>query len=471
MRARPLGIALVGALCATLLLPAAARAHGHLVSARPAAGDTAHVAPSLLRLEFSERPELGVSGVRLLDSLRREIRLLPLRVDADSARVLIARIAGHLAPGRYTVMWQTAGRDGHPVHGQYDFVFVDDAPRVAAPAALSGPLSSPAPRPAEAMPAQTRQADGFDSQSLPYVLVRWVHFMGLLVVIGAAAFYWLVLGRAASGGLAAPVAHDGAARARGVGIAGAVLLALGMAGRLLAQWAALRANATNPTAMPLSRVLRDSAWGHAWMLEAGALAVAIIGLHLARRAGSPRVGWGIAGIASVVLAVAPALSGHAAVPETAIPLIADAAHILSAGSWMGALLVLLVAGLPAARLAPEPARAMTSLVNAFSSCALASVAVLVFSGIAATWRNVESMSALVSSPYGRILLLKLGVLAVAALIGLYNWRRARPALAASGDDTAIRRAMRAELTAAAVILLVTAVLVAIPTPANLVAMR
>jgi putative copper export protein/methionine-rich copper-binding protein CopC len=460
MRARPLGFASLVALCATLLLPADARAHGHLIRARPAAGGTVHVAPSLLRLEFSERPELGVSSVRLLDSLRREIRLLPLRIDADSARVLLADIAGHLAPGRYTVMWQMAGRDGHPVHGQYEFLFVEDAPRAAAPAPIAA-AALPSPGPRAALPARAPQADGFDSESLPYVLVRWAHFMGLLVVIGAAAFYWFVLGGATKAGLATPVAEDSAVRARGVA----------MIGRLLAQWAALRANVVDPSAMPLGRLLRDSSWGHAWMLEAGALAVAIIGLHIARRAGSPRVGWGIAAIASIVLAVAPALSGHAAVPETAVPLIADVAHVLSAGSWMGALLVLLVAGLPAARRAPEPARAMTPLVNAFSSCALASAAILVLTGIAATWRNVESLSALVSSPYGRILLLKLGVLAIAALIGLYNWRRARPALVTSGDDTAIRRAMRAELAAAAVILLVTAVLVAIPTPANLAAMR
>jgi putative copper export protein len=53
------------------------------------------------------------------------------------------------------------------------------------------------------------------------------------------------------------------------------------------------------------------------------------------------------------------------------------------------------------------------------------------------------------------------------LIGLDNWHRARPGLAASGDDAAIRRAMRAELAAGAAILLITAVLVAIPTPADL----
>jgi putative copper export protein/methionine-rich copper-binding protein CopC len=469
MRVAPIRLSILGALCAVLLVPAQARAHGHLLRARPGVGDTVRVAPRLLRLEFSESPELGVSSIRLVDSLRHEIRLLPLRIDADSARVLIADIAGHLAPGRYTVMWQMAGRDGHPVHGQYDFVFVGDTPVPALPAPVA-----PAPgvrRVPTPVPAQTHLAEGFDSESLAYVVVRWAHFMGLLVVIGGVAFFWLVLGRTAHAEMAEAVAQDGAGRARRVAIAGAALLGLAAIARLLAQWIALRVNALDPSTMPLGRVVWGSAWGHAWLLEVGALVVAVVGLQVARRAGAARLGWGIAAAGAIGLAWAPALSGHAAVPETALPVVVDVLHVLAAGSWMGALLMLLLAGLPAARAGSAHGRAMMAMVNAFSSTALASAGVVVLTGVLATWRNVEGISALLYSPYGRVLLLKLAVLGVAGLLGLYNWRRARPALAASGDDVAIRRAMRAELAAAAVILLVTAVLVAIPTPANLVSMR
>jgi putative copper export protein len=302
------------------------------------------------------------------------------------------------------------------------------------------------------------------------VFVRWVHFMGLLVVIGGAAFYWLVLGRVQRTELTEGVVQESTARARRFTTAGAVLLALAAIGRLLAQWTTLRVSVLDPSTMPLGRVVWGSAWGHAWLLEMAALAAAGVGL-LAARGQLARLGWTIAALATIGLALSAALSGHAAVPETAVPLVADALHVLAAGSWMGALLVLLAAGLPAARAASAPARAMTALVNAFSSTALASAVVVVLTGILATWRNVEGISALLQSPYGRVLLVKLGVLAVAALFGLYNWRRARPALATSGNDAAMRRAIRAELTAAAVILLVTAVLVAIPTPADLVSMR
>ena len=465
---------MLGALCALLLLPAVAHAHAHLLRARPAAGDTVRVALRLLRLEFSEAPELGMSSIRLVDGQGRDVRLLPLHTAPDSARVLIADVAGAVAPGRYTVRWQVAGRDGHPVHGQYDVVVLADTSRSATPALAAPPSAVPTPAPQPPLvwgrlPAQTHLAEGFDSESRTYVLARWAHFMGLLTVVGGVAFYWLVLGRVHRADLTESVLVESAARGRRVALMGAVLLAVATVARLLAQWTALRVVADDPSTMTLTRVLQQSTWGHAWLLEVGALIVTLIGLIVARRTAGVRAGWAMAALGAIGLACAAALSGHAAAPGTALPLITDVVHVLAAGCWMGALLTLLVAGLPPARAAAAPGRAMSALVNAFSATALASAAVVVLSGLVAAWHNIGSIAALASSTYGRVLLIKLAVLAVAALLGLYNWRRARPALAASGDDVAMRRAMRAELTAAAVILLVTAVLVAIPTPVDLVA--
>jgi copper transport protein len=476
MRFRPIAGMRLGMLCAMLLAPAEARAHGHLVRSRPARGDTLRIAPRLLRLEFSEAPELSMSRVRLVDSLKREIRLLPVHANGDSTRVLIADIAGHLAPGRYTVLWQMAGRDGHPVRGEFDFVVMRDSSAAATtaaapPAIIAATAAAPATRSMQhPVPSETHRVEGFDSESLPYVLFRWAQFVGLLVVIGAVAFRFLVLARVAGELVAPAVVADASSRAARLAGAGVVLLALSAAARLMAQWTALRVDAVAASAMPLGRVLSQSLWGHAWLVGVAALVVLAIGLVLARRAGGASLGWGITALAVIVLAGTAAFSGHAAVPGTAAPVIIDVLHVLAAGGWMGTLLVLFAAGLPATRLLVPPARgtAMATLVNSFSGVALGCAAIVVLTGVLASVRNVESFSALARSPYGNMLLRKLFALAVAALIGLYNWRRARPALASSGDDTAIRRAMQLELAAGAVILLFTAYLVAIPTPAELV---
>src|SRR5258705_7950254 len=168
---------------------------------RPAAGATLHEVPRLLRLESSEAPELAVSSVRLLDANRREITLSPLRtVAADSLRVVIADITGQLSTGRYTVRWQIAGRDGHPVHGEFEFVVGTDAAGLIPTAPV--PIMQPAAAsPATPPPPVVAPGPEFDAQSPLFVVVRWAQFLGLLAVIGAMAFRFAVVGRVPSGDL------------------------------------------------------------------------------------------------------------------------------------------------------------------------------------------------------------------------------------------------------------------------------
>ncbi|MEO7648799.1 MAG: CopD family protein, partial [Gemmatimonadaceae bacterium] len=97
-------------------------------------------------------------------------------------------------------------------------------------------------------------------------------------------------------------------------------------------------------------------------------------------------------------------------------------------------------------------------------------AALGFGGLAAAtgvfmaWTHVGSIAALTGTDYGRVLLLKVGLLSVTALTGAYNWLRVRPAL---GDQTGalrLRRTAGIEIGIAALVVAVTAVLIALPMP-------
>lgn len=101
--------------------PAAALAHAHLVSASPAVDGHVDAAPRELRLTFSETVELAISRVQLLGPDGQAVALATPAA-ADSGRTMIAAISTVLAPGTYTVVWQVAGRDGHPVRGKFAFV-------------------------------------------------------------------------------------------------------------------------------------------------------------------------------------------------------------------------------------------------------------------------------------------------------------------------------------------------------------
>ena len=71
---------------------------------------------------------------------------------------------------------------------------------------------------------------------------------------------------------------------------------------------------------------------------------------------------------------------------------------------------------------------------------------------------------LFATSYSIALAVKLGVLVVIAGLGAYNWRVAQPGLAHVSGEKRFRKSGTLEVTFGALLLLVTAVLVALPLP-------
>jgi putative copper export protein len=189
------------------------------------------------------------------------------------------------------------------------------------------------------------------------------------------------------------------------------------------------------------------------------LAVAIVGLALA--ASGRRAGWPLA-LAGLILGP---LTGILAGQWSRL---ANPVHRLVAALWLGTLLVLVVAGL-AVLLRDERARARrgriaADMVNDFSPLALTCGMILVLSGLVTAWNHLNPLSSLWTTPYGYALLVKLALVAVVFGLGAWNWRRQRPTLGTEDAATSIRRSSTAELTAAALVLAATAVLISLPAP-------
>jgi len=139
--------------------------------------------------------------------------------------------------------------------------------------------------------------------------------------------------------------------------------------------------------------------------------------------------------------------------------------VLAAGGWLGALLFVVIAGIPATAHLQSLGRgqAMRGMVDAFSPMALTLAAALAVTGVIAAVIRIGSWSAVTGSPYGRVLLWKLGAVILILLVGAYNWRRLRPAMDAERVGT-LRRTASAELALGFVVLILTAWLVATPPP-------
>jgi copper transport protein len=192
--------------------------------------------------------------------------------------------------------------------------------------------------------------------------------------------------------------------------------------------------------------------------------LAVVGFHLATR--DRRQGWLLALLGAAGLAIAPALSGHAVAAErVALTVTADALHVVGAGGWLGSLLMLLFAGVPVAmRMGGDRDRIVAALVHAFSPAALGFAALLGVTGLFSAWQHLGTFGALFSSDYGSALLLKLGALVFVIGLGAYNQLRLKPSLGNRGATARLRRSAGLELAMAALVLLLTAVLVATPPP-------
>ncbi len=115
-------------------------------------------------------------------------------------------------------------------------------------------------------------------------------------------------------------------------------------------------------------------------------------------------------------------------------------------------------------LLPRPlAAAVAQRVRTLATLALA---VLVPAGVYAAFLHVPRLDLLIRSPYGLALLVKLALAVVLVALGAANHFRHVPAMrrGESAAPARLARAVSAELVIAAAILLVTALLGALPMP-------
>jgi len=160
-------------------------------------------------------------------------------------------------------------------------------------------------------------------------------------------------------------------------------------------------------------------------------------------------------IAAVAVAISFAISGHTATSSNAWllrPLLV--LHVLIAAFWFGALLPLLLI------LTRETTDTATVLVQRFSRIATGWVPLIAIAGIAMAALLVPEWAVL-TTPYGLLLLAKLGLFAVLMVLAALNRWRYGPALAGTGAHDALihlRRTVAIEYVLIIAVLGVTAVM-------------
>jgi putative copper export protein len=304
-----------------------------------------------------------------------------------------------------------------------------------------------------------------------YAFARWSAYTAALITIGAAVVTQILTQVEAEQGRAS-VALAAARRtaARTVLIAPVVLLLAHLL-RLYGQVRSFLEPGEPVTRDGLHAIVAGTTWGHGWIAQATAAASAVGLLALASRLAERGMLAGsrpIAAVAAIAVGLTSPLTGHAMeFPWGRTAGVAlHGLHLLGGGTWLGALLVVFLAGFSAVKEggAFEGASILGRLVRAFSPLALAGAGVATLAGLLLGLVYIGDFSSLWGSTYGRAVLVKLALLACATVLGAYNWKILTPRLETSEGAATFRSSASAELTIGALILVVTAVLVALPAP-------
>jgi copper transport protein len=395
-----------------LLLAQPASAHADLVRSDPPNGSVLAHAPSVARLWFSEEISPEFSSARVVDRTGATIAGSGARADGADPRQLTVHLPG-LGRGTYGLVWRVlAEDDGHATSGVVVFT--------VGAAAATGTI----PVAATAGPAGT-------AATPMGVLLRWFGLCALAGLVGCLAVAGPVLGRVRIG--SAPDAVAAGARlarrrllavAAGCAAAAAVIGVATLAGEARR---AARASGDWTLGQTLFDLLTGTRWGYLWLArEAALIALVPVILGIRSRLGkSPARGATALPVSAAVLVLAVAgiegLGSHSVAVESAraAAVAAYSLHVLTALLWLGALPALVLVLFPRVPGLP-PREVVRACRGPFSTLVVISVTVLVVTGLYGAGRQVPEPGQLLSTSYGRTLLLKTALLAAVGGLGLAN---------------------------------------------------
>lgn len=107
-------------IAALLVWPALAWAHAFLDHAEPKVGSTVSVAPTEIKVWFTQELEPAFSSLEVADAKGKQVDKKDTHLDAKNKLLLTVSVPP-LSPGTYTVTWHVVSVDTHKTQGHFEF--------------------------------------------------------------------------------------------------------------------------------------------------------------------------------------------------------------------------------------------------------------------------------------------------------------------------------------------------------------
>ncbi len=423
MTARRRGAVAVAAVALALLVPAAASAHAYLIKTVPAASVILSSPPRSVQLTYDEAVEPRFAIISVTDVDAHQETTGPVTRSPSNPDTLVVPLE-RVGEGWYLVYWRAISVDGHPVQGAFTFAV--------------GPNAGPAPQFAIPHIAGT-------ATSTPLVIAKWLAFLTVMAAIG------LFVLRIA---IARPlVRRVSGTSLRPLTVAFGVVAVLGLIAipAYLEEAVAIDSLRSFWDVSGIVPLWRLTAFGRGYvdveLCFALFVAAAAVAIWVDRPERGAALGRGSAcrsaarsSLPPAVL-VLPGAVGHAGqTSPRGVAVLLDWLHLVSGSLWIGGLTGLLViwGTLPAAK----RVAGLAVCVPRFSNVAFVSVLVLLGSGVGASVLHLPVLDALWLTTYGKLILIKAGILLAAMLLASANLLRTKPGLARAEVSEASARLLR-----------------------------
>lgn len=409
-------VAATMAVGAALALPLTAAAHALPQSAIPPEGAEVQTAPKVVEITFGETPDPKLSSITVINSSGVSVDAGPTVVVPGHPLELEVPLRP-IGNGVYTVTWKTVSEtDGHLATGAYAFGVGESA--ASANTRASKSVVSPPP-------------------SVLAVVARWLFFIGVMGIVGVASTCLIAL---------RDIPKFATSTLGALWLAGA----LGVAGIVEAQReaAGVSFGSLFSTSLGMIAVERVAAIAVTGM----AVAVMSIAPSVASRAALALAGLG----AATSMWVDVAASHAGAQTPVAINLVAQWAHTLVGGAWIGGLLTLLLA------VRGQPSGVKGRGVRRFSTIAGIAIVIVALTGTFRAVIEIGSIGQLFGTAFGVLVLVKVALFLVLAGLGAIN--RFGNVPHSSTVLRGLRRVGSTEVVIGAAVVLVAATLVNVAPP-------
>jgi copper transport protein len=300
--------------------------------------------------------------------------------------------------------------------------------------------------------------------ALSTALVATLYFLAAVVLVGAAAFHFLVWRQTSLplGPVRDATNEQMFSLVVRWGTGSAVAFLLLIVPRMLGVAAML--DDRFPLGSRLEALVLRSEWGIglAASVAAGVLALAGYRLAAARRG----IGWWLVLASVPALAIGAGLQGHPfdAFSTLTLAPIFDGLHIAGVGAWLGALFFLVLAGhLVQAHTASPWTDPLGAMIERYFRLSGALGSAVLLTGLFSSATHLTGFDDISGSPYGRLLVGKVAIVFILLAFNEYHRRHAER-MARTGERAHLLHSLRFQAGLIVLVLSLTALLVDTPPP-------